>query len=1007
MSGVAAADPFGTAALRAATIAAWRDSPTRLREDAATEADLVRAGYRDRLLTELAQNAADAATKAGVPGQIRVLLRDRTLSVANVGAALDVPGLHALTALRVSAKPGEGERVGRFGVGFTAVLSAGDEIEFRSTSGSIRFSRAETAQTLADNEIHHTDDPEFRPPALRLPWPTTATPAPGFDSEILITLRDEVDAPALLASMRAEATDLLLELPALQEIRIGDDRFTSTREPIGGGLTRLRVVRPLAETWDAEVESRADETETREWWEFSTAHARWSVPVRDGRPVAARPDVLRAPTRSDEELSLPAVLIADVAMQPDRRRLLPGAPLRRLAAGYADFARALPPLDRLVLVPVPGFARSEADALLREALIEELAGGAWLPIVPVAGDTADLLRDNDFYSGVPAFGAPVAAGSQGPGAGPNTVGEPAVTVSGDPAAGELSAEVSDEPATPVAVPRRASVFTGVTADLAVLLAEMLGPLVVPELSGRSTADRLAALDVHRVGPARIAELSASLQRPPQWWYALYDALEPFAGDPLVAEELGALAVPLADGRLVTGPRTVLCDEALDLLGPETSERTAAFDELPIRWARLVHPEAAHPLLNRLGAQVTSPADLLTDPALRLELEHDPADPDLVAAVLFLASRVAPGTVLPAWLGQLELPGADGEPVPADELLLPDAPLTAVLDGDSPFGTVDSALVDRFGAAALRALGVGWGFTVLTESDPTGPDHDLDDEPDWWSGLAEDPPELVAVRDLDLIDPDAWPAALRLLLDDPVTRPLLAAADGYTAWWLRRHARVGGVALGLCCRPGDPDFAGLLTELPGFTDHDLAALSGVLADRERITPELAAALLDALADPARTPSPDTVARAHRLLAAVIASGHLELDQLDLPSGVRALSGAVIDPADALVLDRPEYGQVLPPGRLVVGDIETAAALATLLDLPSASQAVTAEVLGVGRPAAWRDAPEAVLFGLQGVPHGDLFIHDTVRVRLGGAYTATVTVPWWRDDHGTHLTALPTR
>ena len=43
------ADPFGTAALRDGTLLAWRSSPTRLREDTATESDLVRAGYRDRV----------------------------------------------------------------------------------------------------------------------------------------------------------------------------------------------------------------------------------------------------------------------------------------------------------------------------------------------------------------------------------------------------------------------------------------------------------------------------------------------------------------------------------------------------------------------------------------------------------------------------------------------------------------------------------------------------------------------------------------------------------------------------------------------------------------------------------------------------------------------------------------------------------------------------------------------------------------------------------------------
>lgn len=108
-----------------------------MREDAATEADLVRGGYRDRLLTELAQNAADAASRGGEPGRVRVWLTGRELHVANTGAPLDIGGVHALTALRVSEKAvsANSADVGRFGVGFTAVRAVADEIEFRSLSG--------------------------------------------------------------------------------------------------------------------------------------------------------------------------------------------------------------------------------------------------------------------------------------------------------------------------------------------------------------------------------------------------------------------------------------------------------------------------------------------------------------------------------------------------------------------------------------------------------------------------------------------------------------------------------------------------------------------------------------------------------------------------------------------------------------------------------------------------------------------------------------------------------
>ncbi|MBF6484331.1 ATP-binding protein [Nocardia otitidiscaviarum] len=1007
-------------------LAAWRGSPTRLREDAATEADLVRAGYRDRVLTELAQNAADAAAKAGVAGRIAVWLTDGRLHIANTGVPLDVSGVHALTALRASAKTGADTAVGRFGVGFTAVLSIADEIEFRSTGGSVRFSRADTRQALRESGIRIPDtEHPFEPPALRLAWPTEHTPVPDFDTEIILTPRADVDTPALLASMRAEALDLLLELPALHSIRIESDEFTSTvtdlpapapvsRGGDGNGPARAHVVLDDVEHADGygvpidraahanafqpavaektahsavhggagsdravgglqEVRITGPRGEVRRWWQFRTGRARWLLPLRDGRPVAAAPDVLRAPTRSDEELSLPVLLIADIPMQPDRRRLLPGARIAELASGYADFARALPARDRLLLVPTPGFARSEADGLLREALVEELGEQPWLPVLHAQPEDEPV-----------------------------------------PAAADLAVVAVERP-------RRASVFIGVTDELAGLLAEIVGPLVVPELSGRSTADALSVLDVHRIGLARIAELSGSVERAPQWWYSLYDALEPFVGDPLAVEELGALAVPLADGRMVTGPRTVVLDDHLE-------------SAVPVHWARLVHPEAAHPLLGRLGARPAGPEELLRDPALHAQLEHDPADPDTVEAVLNLAAHANPGAgivepdsgatdpvrgepaapvpgLLPTWLGLLEIPDDTGDLVPADELLLPDAPLARVLVEDSPFGTVADDLVRRYGPTALRAVGVGWGFTVVAESDPTGPDHHLDDEETWWETLAEDPPELLAVRDLDLVDPEQWPRALRLLLADPATRPLLADRDGYTAWWLRTHARIDGTALGLFRHPADPVFAGLLPVLSMDTETDAAdtdALRAVLADPEIITPELAAELLAALADPSRHPTAEAISRTHERLAAATAAGRLDLDDLVLPERVRALSGAVIDAADALVLDLPWYGLALPPDRLVVGDIDSASQLATLLDLPLASQAVTARVEGTGRRTTWSAEPLGVLWRMQSgqpTPAGDLVVHDELRVRLSGAYEATVTVPWWRDGADTHVVSQP--
>ncbi|MBC7307959.1 MAG: ATP-binding protein, partial [Dietzia sp.] len=421
---------------------------------------------------------------------------------------------------------------------------------------------------------------------------------------------------------------------------------------------------------------------------------------------------------------------------------------------------------------------------------------------------------------------------------------------------------------PCSTPTRASVFPDLTPELAGLLADITGPLVIPELSGRPYQDKLSVLDVHRLGPASLAELSSGLDREPHWWRRFYAALEPFVVDTRTAEEFGALAVPLADGRLVTGPRTVVLDDQLTVA-------------VPVHWARLAHPDATHPLLARLGARSAAAEDLLTDPGLRDLLEQDPADPDTVSAVLHLA-RFASSATLPPWLGLLELPDDTGELRPADELLLPGAPLADVLVADSPFGIVAETAVAEHGEQALRAIGVGWDLAVLIDPDPVGPDHDLDDERSWWDSLATDPRELAAVRDLDLVDDHRWPQALRHLLDTPRTRALLADRDGYTAWWLHRHAHLDGIPLGRLRHPDDTEFAGLLPvfDAEGIHGPDLDALRPLLVQPDVMSAELAEELLDALADPAKTPAPEVIARTHTRLAEAVASGALDPRELDL-------------------------------------------------------------------------------------------------------------------------------
>src|SRR5699024_2841693 len=176
------------------------------------------------------------------------------------------------------------------------------------------------------------------------------------------------------------------------------------------------------------------------------------------------------------------------------------------------------------------------------------------------------------------------------------------------------------------------------------------------------------------------------------------------------------------------------------------------------------------LLLRLGATQAGAEELLADPALRVAVEEEldaaldgdagaldgspaalagasaamgggsaggvdtaaaGATGPLAAAVLGLVRTIVAGTgdsdSLPEWLGMLPLPDEQGELRAADELLAPGAPVGEVLVDDSPFGVLDPAVVDAYGLNTVRAVGVGWGFGLVREESPTGPDHDLGDE----------------------------------------------------------------------------------------------------------------------------------------------------------------------------------------------------------------------------------------------------------------------------------------
>lgn len=894
-------DPFGTAELRAATLDGWIASPTRLAEDAAAEAELLEIGYRDRLFTELCANAADAATAAGIVGRIAISAEGSTIRVANVGAPLTAEGVRSLTALRVSPKPADPATgtVGRFGMGFRATSLAA-RVVVASRNGSIEFDAARSRAVVAEHL-----PAALTVPAQRLAWPTDAMPADGYDTEVILDVGAADLAETLVAEAAVQAPDLLLELESIDRIEVAGRVFVRHVDGDHVILTR-------------------DGGEHRRWLQARSDTTRWLVPVREGRILAQERDVLRSPTATDIETTLPARLIARLPLTPDRRDLHPTADVAAAADGYPELVALVPDEQKRALIPPPALAAGRVDALLRDAVRDRLATAQWVP--SATGKTL--------------------------------------------------------------APPRTWVLAGLTPDLARILGPLLDPLAHPDVSDRVTASLLVGLGARPLGLADLADLLAGTENPPTWWASFYAALDGVVTDSRDVEELGTLPVPRADGRMHVGARGLFLIEGL-----------VADDDPPApTWVPTLAPAAYSPLLERLGLTRITPTEALDHPGLLGELDAADDHRDLADTVLRLLSLPDAGPA-PAALGLLELSGDDGDDWPADELLLPDSPLGAVLVDDSPFGTVSATVVERYGRDALRRLGVGWGFSVVHDRAPVAPDHDLPDEAAWWDDHDVPPEELTAIRDLDLVDPDRWPAALALLAADDTTAPLLAG--GYTRWWLRRFAEIDGVPLRRHRAVDDPALRGLFAavELP---DEAVGLLAGAMPDDA----EDAGAWLTALADDRRDIDPGVAVRAHTRLLAGLRAGRFAVADVPPPDRARTSAGATT--ADPVVVDAPWWTSVLPADTAVLPGLppspDDAALLADLLDATTATDRYDALPDPDGVPAD-PDGPDAVaLLAAAGlVAPRELRLHDDLHVTVTDGDTATRhRVPLWVGDDGTvHL------
>ncbi len=967
----AAADVFGTAALRRAVTDAWGASPTRFREDANTEEDYARGYYRGRVVVEIAQNAADAAARAGAPGRLRLRLDPPAepggpwwLLAANTGAPLDAAGVRSLAAMRASAKrpaPADPGAVGRFGVGFAALRSVADVIQIGSVAGGVEFSVERTAAALADlarrtpglaGEVARRTG---RLPALRLPFEHPVPVPAGWDTVVALAVRDAEALADVRAQLAAVDDALLLALPALDRIEVeveGESRTWSDAADRWTVLRRSGMPDPTAAA-ERPVEER-DLPWTVTWALPRTgAPAPASSPAASptvspaasspaASPAASSPaawgrTVLHAPTPTDEELTFPALLIASFPLEPSRRRVARGALAEEVArhAGraYAEFLAALArQRDVLALVPT-AIPAGPIDAACRDAA-EAAARDTPLLRAPTPDDGA-LIRPRD------------------------------------------------------AVAIRGAVGSDAAATAA--LAPFIEGLVVVAESDWPAARRLG---VRAISPADALEEMAA-PADPAALLPLYDALAPQLGSPGVAEAAAALPVPLLDGRIVRGVRGLIRPGGGSALSAQ-----AAWD----LGLRVIHPRAAHPILERLGARPAAAESIAAEPAVRhrvLDLAaaaDGGGEPDIAPLLDLAAAARVEGAQLPFWWGELPVPTAAGGWAAAREVALPGSWAADVLD----LPVLAADVVARWGLETFAAVGVRHEPAVYRvrdvvtplpgddrgaepADDPTGPQAWLSD----WAGYLEHLADvfgpgryvgdLEAVADLDTIADDAWAPALAAVAADPAARAAALtrardAANGrtapsYAAWWLQEEW--GGpfaAADGVPFLPRLPRaFAGL--------DPAMQAAFGAVGRLEDLSVARWPDLLSGLPDVGVGVDPRAATALWRGLAGIAAAG---ADLGELPARLPALTadGVVICRVeDVAAAADPMWRPVRPVLPAPAGAVE---AVADLVGVDLVDAAPPPDAPGRRRPI------DPALAPLLGRDHW--WAHE--RLTVGGR-----RVPWW--------------
>ena len=210
---------------------AYKEQPHLVDRDGRAEGFLARGGYAGRQLFELVQNSADSL-EGSAGGRIYIHLTPQYLYCADEGSPIDKEGVTALMFQYMSTKQGM-DQIGRFGLGFNAVLEVTNSPEFFSRLGSFRFSRSR-----AEDKIKNLVPNAQSYPVLSLPYPID--PMPEFDCDPLLYdlsswATNIVRLPlkpdkyeGLLKQIQDFPSELLLFIKHVNQLMLYTDGYSST-----------------------------------------------------------------------------------------------------------------------------------------------------------------------------------------------------------------------------------------------------------------------------------------------------------------------------------------------------------------------------------------------------------------------------------------------------------------------------------------------------------------------------------------------------------------------------------------------------------------------------------------------------------------------------------------------------------------------------------------------------------------------------------------------------------